>query len=1452
MASSSVQYRYFVTDLLTNEVTTELPLTDVSYSKALKDAGEMSGKVAVGPDTSGLSLYANTLPGKSGLYVMRDGVCVWGGIIWSRDYDIVGKNLTISANEFTSYLHHRKIWKTWDLQHDGVLVYLDETPGTSQLYIELNADANDRVTLEKGTAVEIVFLDKKGYPYNGHYRVNKDYVNASLITVDKEPLMSTYPPVLSGKEAQTYVPGKYSVTDIISRTVSKGSSEVILTTDKDHGFSVGDAVNITKLDTGLTQETATTYTTRTKSYKIAAIADSTKITDRKGKVDKDAEHKDYITDIRTNGITVGATFIQDGSVGYPGIMPSIGIETTVLAVPTRSTGTASNGTLQMSRNATQTGELQGDFTNKKTGYSVTGTGRTVAGGRYPIMRFGFTIVKEDGWKGKVDVGDLITISGVKKAGSDSIAHPAFTDPGGAQKFHKITKINDNTGEIFFEIAGPSGEQMVLPTTGGEFSIVDTKVTDIAGGLSRTATCTNGKENLPVIKVINKRKFVVDASCADSPYDDAQTQTQAKVRWDRKYQATIHTHTDTYDQVRYLLGNVFEDFVHLNYTNPFLGNLEKYQVRTARYNTATDLATVTTGFIKPVFSKAIKIDSSDGKIVVELGLPSAYSQFITATENDSSNDINEEVFISGVDNSINGSFPIKTISSDKTSFTYNLPDTEQDATYKYATTATSDGTYTTYTTDGSHGLFVGQLVTVSDAVVSGFNKDNVAVFDVPSSTTFRVLSASSGTWTVGTRAKVWTSNRLRQKTYPSISDNKIVFGAHNLVIGSNIAITGLAQQNYDGSFSVSSIEDEVTLTYKPKFPSLQIKDVFTGKKRTVDNKYPITIYLSTKPNSRDYAYIPGTTKITVANMGAPYDGTWTINSQDLDSKTDPYIEYLVDTATPHGRRSATYADKKYGTSYTVSKAKYVATIDVDKNNAPTGDGVTTFTTTVAHPYVAGDTVAISNVGSSFTQKTGTDNAYSEIIVTVDGTGVPSTNTFTTNNRGLYGVNYRTDVAVGTANVSEFTASNASVRYYNSGDEDNLAVPPIVKIDALPTVSSPVKNKFNVTDRAFNKDDRKVYLQLSANPNLYKGGTIVVDGVDATGESVFDGTFTIESVSKWTDKKWQVTYYSTNKTYKKDFGKFKDATPNNKTKVRDLVAYDDNDGGTITQETWLYVGSYGSYPSSADIGIKFSTDSYSGHYMRSDRYKGHELKSVGEALSTYADKYLTRKGSTRKIRNVYGFDYRINCVFDYGTNTFKRIFTFIPVHFPNPPAHGEVSPVSRFGADKVVFEYPGNINTVSLKESSENSSTRFWMVGSDGGTGTQDATKTFVGVASKELLNKRWPLLEADESDDKLDYLIDISERAYRYLGETQPPTGEFNLDINGSLDPVVNTYQPGDWCSIIVNDPFVTERLRSDLEPRDSVIVRKITGYTVNVPNSPSFPEQVSLTLIPEWDVDKRG
>jgi hypothetical protein len=107
------EYRYFAYDLLTNELLTELPLTGVSYGRSLRESGTFTGSVTANENTFNLNLYANTLPGKTAIYVTRNGVCVWGGIIWTRSYNIVNKTIEISASEFTSYLYKRVLWKTW-------------------------------------------------------------------------------------------------------------------------------------------------------------------------------------------------------------------------------------------------------------------------------------------------------------------------------------------------------------------------------------------------------------------------------------------------------------------------------------------------------------------------------------------------------------------------------------------------------------------------------------------------------------------------------------------------------------------------------------------------------------------------------------------------------------------------------------------------------------------------------------------------------------------------------------------------------------------------------------------------------------------------------------------------------------------------------------------------------------------------------------------------------------------------------------------------------------------------------------------------------------------------------------------------------------------------------------------------------------------------------------------
>ena len=296
-----------------------------------------------------------------------------------------------------------------------------------------------------------------------------------------------------------------------------------------------------------------------------------------------------------------------------------------------------------------------------------------------------------------------------------------------------------------------------------------------------------------------------------------------------------------------------------------------------------------------------------------------------------------------------------------------------------------------------------------------------------------------------------------------------------------------------------------------------------------------------------------------------------------------------------------------------------------------------------------------------------------------------------------------------------------------------------------------------------------------------------------------------------------------------------------------------GATAVVTPYVLIGTYGPYTANSDIGgLDYSTDEYSGIDLEPENYRGFELRNVGEELDKYSDRLSSSKRrSASPVERTDGFEYRIDCFYDPNTASFKREFVLLPINYPNPPAPGEVSPISRFGADELVFEYPGQISDFSLDEKSDDAVTRMWAVGNIGDLG-EGASQPYSAAASLELLLDGWPILEDDVSEnDEVDEVA-LYETASRYLSEFRPPLADITVGVNGSLNPVVGTYAPGDWCSLVIDDEFVKMRLASDLEPRDTVIVRKIDSYTVSVGNSPTFPEKVSLKLIAEWEVDKRG
>lgn len=106
-------YRYLFADLLTNEILAELPITGVSFTQQLNTSGTFTGHLLLsGVNATDLNVSDGTIPGRTAIYVDRNGVLVWGGVLWNRQYNSVSQTLTFQAREFESYFERRKITTT--------------------------------------------------------------------------------------------------------------------------------------------------------------------------------------------------------------------------------------------------------------------------------------------------------------------------------------------------------------------------------------------------------------------------------------------------------------------------------------------------------------------------------------------------------------------------------------------------------------------------------------------------------------------------------------------------------------------------------------------------------------------------------------------------------------------------------------------------------------------------------------------------------------------------------------------------------------------------------------------------------------------------------------------------------------------------------------------------------------------------------------------------------------------------------------------------------------------------------------------------------------------------------------------------------------------------------------------------------------------------------------------
>lgn len=153
-------YRYLFVDLLTNEIIAELPLTGVGFTQQLNQTGNFQGHILLsGINSAQFNVDASTIPGKCGVYVDRNGVLVWGGVIWGRSYNSTSQQLSLSAQEWMSYFSHRRVNQTVDFSAIDQLVIaktlIEDAQG--QPYGDIGVGYNTAGQTTSGILVDRVF-----------------------------------------------------------------------------------------------------------------------------------------------------------------------------------------------------------------------------------------------------------------------------------------------------------------------------------------------------------------------------------------------------------------------------------------------------------------------------------------------------------------------------------------------------------------------------------------------------------------------------------------------------------------------------------------------------------------------------------------------------------------------------------------------------------------------------------------------------------------------------------------------------------------------------------------------------------------------------------------------------------------------------------------------------------------------------------------------------------------------------------------------------------------------------------------------------------------------------------------------------------------------------------------------------------------------------------------------
>lgn len=857
--------------------------------------------------------------------------------------------------------------------------------------------------------------------------------------------------------------------------------------------------------------------------------------------------------------------------------------------------------------------------------------------------------------------------------------------------------------------------------------------------------------------------------------------------------TVTAKVDTYQYVRDILDELFTDFVDTEFANELIAPGTK-EANTITYRRVDNsIATITTldphGLIAGQRIEIVNLPTAElNGTFTILDVPSANTFTYDLTGIISTLAVNSTPLTSIY-------YPVK---SRRVTETTKRPITK--------VKRTSNVAY--ITTKYPHKFSVGDLALIYvEDKYKEFNNGNkaVTITSIPDEKTFTYANTGSNTASQGVTVKNSYAEFSVSRKVLEVS----VYDGYNLNFGDGdyVYVDGVDDPSwgvpmYDGYKYVTATDPSSPKTwfqFDPEF-DMTVEPASVAQIRT--RRYDKASNLITITTTAPHGFLVGDTIVlNMAKADTFYDGTRVIKSvtNTAASLGGPVIYSFSYVPTTAGTKDV----KEQQAAGTVKRIKTqlapIANTSFTIDRRQRVGSTATIRTTAAHGFVVGDTVIVSSSDSTF------NNGDAPVLVL----SVPTITTFT-----------YTSVGTAIPTLTATTGTTFAV-YTNFG-----------------VVRYPTHVRASGTSRT-------VY--FDGDEHGFVANQFV--SVSIRGKTAYNNAGVPVQITSVTDD--SITYTVTG-----SLTEAKTAAPSGSTVLK---------AASVSKIPTAFSRTYGEFPNNAGIGgIIYSDNNYSQKEVINAPLIGSALTNVGDMLNKYAN-------------SVNGFQYRIDCYVEQvgGQNVFKRKFVLIPrtptsltnYLLANPLDPGEYAPVSAFGADNLIFQYPGNINDVGLQENAENGVTRMFVVGDGKGSGGGETGARYSAASNNELLADGWPLLESSEKVSwplvgynqinldnwgNFDVEGDLQKSAERFLAESTPPMGEYSVEVNGSLDPAVGTYNPGDWCQLVINDEFIAKRLASPLEPRSTSILRKIESIKVSVPEGPEATEKVVLNLIPEWDIDRRG